>query len=493
MTPRLLLLIALGLTACAPRKALKEGAALEEQGRDWAAAQRYVEVLEKKPGHAKLSAALAEVAQDAWAQELRRAEEAEEKEQWNQAREHYGNLRDFALAAKRSGVEGLDAEWAGQKLDEVTVKAAERRYLKGQAFQAKGQWAEAVEAYGSALELVPDYQDAVARVAACHDGWGDDLAGDGAWREALRHFHLAASGGVAAATAKQAGLYLALGAHHLKAESCRQSVRDLRAADGLSEDAEIDRLLPLAVDCATHPVGVRPVRNAVEDRIVDDVRERFGVDRQAEAVALAEDAFLSRLRQGASEFLPVLDDAQIKARPSKAKVSDVVDHLVKLQLSELSYGREFRDKERQQVTGEWERPCGDDLCREAVDVDFFDVYKTHWAEAELQLVIARADGREELLSEPREAQVESTAHWAEGFQVAEQPVAIGAEFEPGLVVLPEELLALAAAPQQPEDPWVLAQQAAAAAGENAAGRVLVVLDAEPPWEDPATLEWAPLQ
>lgn len=169
------LLLALQLSGCAALKLYQEGVKLEEAGRLYGAARRYVEALDINPDHRKAREALVLVAERAYAEKLGLAVDEEEDQAFALALEQYEELDGFLRDLRRHDALDFKVIDVGEKIGEMANAAAEERYKAAEKLLAARNWKDAIGAYEAALSFKRGYKDCTEKIALAYYSWADEL------------------------------------------------------------------------------------------------------------------------------------------------------------------------------------------------------------------------------------------------------------------------------------------------------------------------------
>jgi len=495
-----LLLLALQLSGCAALKLYQEGVKLEEAGRYYGAAKRYVAALDINPDHKKAREALLLVAERAYEEKLGLAVDEEQNEAFAGALDEYQELDEFLRDLGRHDAADFSVVNVGEKIEEMANAAAEERYRAAENYLGQGKWEQAIGAYGAALSFKRGYKDCEAKIALAYYSWGDELEGAKYWRHAAQTFGKAVDHGGQGykdASSRAGSLYLALGRYFIGADRCRQAVSDLRQARKYVSDGQVGEVLAEAEECAVTPVAVLPFENPTGTNVA--------------GMALADtvsDATASVVRQDASEFVRMVERSALDqilseqglsaaglATGSTSKVRGV-RYLVLGKLTQVRFDHPGFSSQGKRAAGSNPYRCQkqgydgkpyETWCWNQVSVD----YQEHTGRIGLRVVgsvrVVDVKTGEQLATASLEAVSEDSAHFADSFSVGGMGVAVGRWENTSGVGVPDDVYALSQGKSNLKDEGQIASDVVTTLSEDAARAVLKVVDVEREARDPSDL------
>jgi tetratricopeptide (TPR) repeat protein len=505
LPPRLLLALPLLvlLAGCAANRLYRDGETLAQAGASYEAAIRYLDALDEAPQYAMAHEGLASVQRDAYTAKLAEARLAEARRDWASALTAYGELDVLLTRITTHGAVGFPTIDVAERMAATQNHAADDHYAAAEAAQIDGAWADAIAGWRSAQALVAGYRDTEARIGGAYFAWATMDEGAGRWRAATGHFVDAAKSGHADGNARAAAVYAALGNAFVWSGNCRQAVRDLRAARDLvapvpAAAAAVKEDLDAAESCAVSTVVLLPFENAT--------RQSPGGIALNEAAA---DGLAASLRAGASGFVKLLERTavdQIKEEQDlSAKRTGVAGQLTRAhwlvigKLTQVRVVAPATTATPSTIVGRTASTCPETrtdgttttvACLKDVPVRYVD----HVGRGEVRLagsvrVIDSRTGVQTALL-PFNVQKSADVHWADGFVGPDgRPVILVADGAPPTVAVqvPPALLALEKASRTLPDEGQLVHAALDLLYAETTKGVLLVIDADPPASDPATL------
>lgn len=260
----LLVLLPVLLTGCPAQKLFHEGQDLEARGKDYSAADKYLDALDTNPKLKKPREALGTVAEAAYKEKLEIAQGHEQQANYPDALAEYRKIRQLLDRLKSEDLITFDVIDARTKIGEMENAAAEQQYKIGEAALQARRWEAAVAGYTESQRFKDGYKDTADKVALAQYSWGDDEFTAARHRSAAEHYLLAtqsAGPGFKDAAKKAGNIYAALGHHFIGADRCRQAVKDLRRAAPLVTSEAIAADTAKAEECAITPVAILPFEN----------------------------------------------------------------------------------------------------------------------------------------------------------------------------------------------------------------------------------------
>ncbi|MBW2257098.1 MAG: tetratricopeptide repeat protein [Deltaproteobacteria bacterium] len=363
---------------------------------------------------------------------------------------------------------------------------AAREYTLAEKAFGAGRWEEALRHYEAALAVRADYRDAVARIAAVHFAWGEEVLAEGRYRDAATRFEEAWNRGAAEGRVRAAEVYAALGRYHLGHGACRQAWRDLSASVRLG--GPLQEEVAAAMDCAEVRVAVTTVAGP---------RRRPVGEVNVSSRILAE--VLEALPGAVTTFVVLVDESMLRTRtrPDDAPVAhwvlDETLHTAALssespqpleRIARASYDGECVNAE----TGATEP------CRKEFDLSYEEVEASKEVALSLSAKIVRFDARGNILARTFDIVATDEVHYAWHFRDAETDRVVDLSGTgASAVYVDDNLRALAEARRElvSDRDLVLRgiEELAAEVVDWTAPRV----DVEPVWADPSSLEIAPLE
>lgn len=498
-----LLLPLLALGGCAANRLYRDGEELARAGASYEAAVRYLDALDRAPNYAMAQEGLASVRRDAYTEKLAEARLAEARREWDAALGAYGALDALLVRVAAYGELGFATIDVKERIAATQNRAADDHYAAAEALAAANDHAGAIAAWRSAQALVPGYRDTEARVGGAYFAWAAADEAAGRWREATAHYVDAAASGHAEGPPRAAAIYAALGNAFVWSGSCRQAVRDLRAARELVAPvptlaAAVQEDLDAAESCAVSTVVLLPFENPT--------RAAPGGIALDEAAA---DGLAASLRAGASGFVKLLERSaveQIKEEQDlSAQRTGVAGKLTRAhwlvvgKLTQVRVVAPTITEKSATVVGRTASTCPETrsdgttttvACLKDVPVRY--VEHTGHGEVRLGGTVRVVDSRTGVQTAlvPFNVREAADVRWADGFVGPDgRPVTLVPDGAPPTVAVqvPPALIALEKAGRVLPDEGELVQAALAGVYAGTTKQVLAVIDADPPASDPATL------
>lgn len=484
------------LTGCPAAKLSREAAQLAEAGKPYPAAMHYLDALDKNPKLGRAQKGLDATKGAAYDARLAAAREAESGERFPDALTAYRELHTLLERLDEHGGLGKPAIDVNERISAMENAAAEVEYTRGERMLGNKAYAKAVDAYKKALTFKPGYRDAAAKIGAAFFAWGESEEAQGHWRDAAGRFVDAAAAGHAGANARAGSLYAALGRHHTDAGTCRQAVRDYRAARDQLGLAGVKDALAAAEACARTPVAVLPFANPTKGA-------PGGV---AVPDALAA-AITAELRTGASAFVDTLDRAAVDRliAANKGSAASVTRSgrlagarwLVVGELTQAAVRTPAPVDSPHTVNGTVRARCEVERDGTRVTEDCAKDIVVRYVEHELrvdvrlagQLRVTDAATGAQSAMWPFDVTQSDTVRFADGFIGMDGAAIRVVRWNPGPgdVTVPDEVHSLAEARRELAYPSDLAKKAIAGIAQEGAKVAAGIADAEPPLRDPATL------
>ena len=489
------------LPGCPATKLYKEGLDLEEAGKEFKAADRYLDALDTNENHKKAMEALRAVAEEAYREELAVAEGFEKDAKYPAALDAY-RLLDTYLDRVR-GVDALDfsAINTNEKIGEMQDASAFARYKNGEERLAARDWEGAVEEYEAAQSFRPRFKDTAEKVAIAQYGWAESELSSNKYRSAAKHFSLAVDSGGPGfkdAAKRSGALYLALGRHFIKADRCRSAVRDLRHARDLGAEGDVLTDLQTAEACAVTPVAFLPFENPTG----------VGLAGMALGDTLADQA-AANVKAKASEFVRIMERSALDAILAEQGISSSglagggksnVKGVRYLVLGKLTQVRLVTNKPKatkvtfetrqaydcQKTSSDGKAYAG--TCYQDVKLSYSD----HKADISLDIVgslrVVDVLTGEQLAAPSVQSTAKDAIHYADNFEdAAGNGVAIAKRGRTGGIEVDGSYIELSEARTSLKDEGELANQVVADIAKQAAEATLKVVDVERKAVDPTSL------
>ena len=288
--------VLMGATAA---RMYKDGQGLEEAGKYYLAALKYLDALDKNSNHKKANAALLAVAETAYEQKLGLAKKYETERRFPDALKEYSELKSFLRRMDQVGVVDFSVVDAAAKIDEMENASAEQEYQEAESALAEGQWDQAIDYYKSAQFYKTSYKDTDEKIALAVYSRAENELEAHAYRAAAKSFLLSqetVGGAYKDATERSTQIYAALGSYFLDQGYCRQAVRDFGRARKLGGASLVGDDLSRAEECAVVPVAIMPLENPT--------------GRNLAGMALGDaiaDAISADVRKGGSDFVHIIE------------------------------------------------------------------------------------------------------------------------------------------------------------------------------------------
>lgn len=499
----LALLFTLVLSGCPAAKLYREGQDLYESGKEYKAAQRYLDSLDVNPKFKKAHDALVLVAPDAYAEKLERAVSDENDGNFPGALTEYRELKE--LLDRIGNYEEVDFPVVNvkKKIDEMENASAEESYREAETQLTAREWEAAILAYKTATSFKRGYKDTEEKIALAFYSWADDEVLSHAYRAGAEHYVEATkSGGVGYkdAQAKSGVIYHALGRYFVKSDRCRQAVRDLRRAGSLLGPESIATDLPAAETCAVTPVAILPLENPTGQTVA--------------GMALGDtiaDATAAKVQANASEFVRLMERDALDAVLAEQGLSasglaggaSKVKGVRYLVLGKLTQVRLVRDTPKAtKVTFETregydcqktnkEGKSYTSTCYRDVTLSYADHKATISLDVVGSLRVVDVLTGEQLASPAVQATAKDAIHYGDNFKdAAGNPVAISAKGRTGGIDVDSSYIKLSEARTSLKDEGELANEVVEAIAGQASDATLGVVDVEKKAIDPTTLDLA---
>lgn len=492
------LLPLLFLLACSAQHALREGADLAAQGHPYAAAQRYLEVLDQRPGMAMAQQGLAVVAEDAYRERLNEARAHEARGEWDEAVAVYAELDTLLKRLRERDAVDFPTVDVSSRVATTENRAADEAYTRALNAEAEGRWRDAVAAWTSATEYVPGFRDAESRRHAAEFHWGEAEQKAGAWRDAADHFATAGAGTWGDGNRRAASIYAALGNAGVWAGTCRQATRDLRAARDLIGAALVAEDLADAERCAVTTAVVLPFENPSGQAPAGLVLSEAAADGLAVALGKAGTEFLQLLERDAADAVKA-EQAITAAKGGTTNGLTRAHYLVVGKLTQVKVVSSGPSTSSTPLIGQIPGFCKSTRADGSIAVDpcMRDVelrYLEHQGRREVRLAgtvrVIRSQTGEQVALAPFDVRKLVEVRWADGFTAGGKPARVVPEDTVGGQDprVSAEILALSKADRTLPEEDDLVRAAIDAVAETTAREALKILDFEPTIRDPKSLE-----
>jgi len=513
----LLLLPLLALSGCAASLAYRDGLDLAQTGEPYAAAARYLDALDADPDHRKARAALDAVVDEAYTTRLGQARAAEDARAWADARAGYVDLQAFVarLSAHGAGFDTLDL---AARIAAVDTAAAEEAYLRAEAALAAKDYSGAVEAWRAATAILPGYRDGSVRIADTLYAWGDAEQSAGKWRSAAGRFVEARDAGHIAGAARAAALYNALGNSFVWSGHCRQAVRDLRLARTLAGPSTDAVDVATAEACAATPLVVAPFEDATGAKPAGIALPEAAADTLAASLRAGATPFVQFLERGALDQIlaeqrlvtssSTATSTSTRGASTRAAAPAAPSRLPRAHWLVIGKFTQVRASvpplSAVPVTLTGRRPCPppptDGTVAPPCVAEAPLRYTLHEGRGEVRLAgsVRVVDARTGVQAGlwPFDVVRALDVRYADPVLDADgrlAPLVADGVDDPDAWQVPRELLALREAPRALPDESVLTRDALDAVCSDAAARILALLDAELPAQDPVALTVVPIE
>ncbi len=493
---QVLIALLLMFGGCPATKVYKEGAAYEESGNEFAAANKYLSALDLKSTHKKAKEGLLAVAEKAYEEKLGLATRQEGTGNYAGALSEYRELDQYLGRLKKFDALSFSTVDTRSKIAEMESSAAEERYVTAEALLGKSDYLGAIDAYRAAQTFKQAYKDTDEKIASAYYGLADKELTGKQYRKAAEHFAecLTTGGQGYRDAAKRGGsIYLALGTHFLESDRCRQAVRDLRIASNLL-GATVSERLASAEECAVTPVAVMPFENPT------------GVNPAGMALGdTVADQVLSAVKAKASEFVHIVDRTALEQILSEQGLTGGspkglrgVRYLVTGKLTQVFVEEPKMTQSVQTAEGRQRFACtktnnkGESYQSECLQ-DVLVKYVDHQGSSSVKLVasvkLIDVKTGEQLAAPTVTAEVGDRIHYADTFKgpAGEDIVPVPYNRAGGMEVKSDAVLALTDAPRELKPVSTLATGAVDKLAFDLAAAVVTQVDKEQPASDPSTL------
>ena len=404
---RFLPLLLLGLsTGCATSRALHAAQSAEEGAQPVAAAEAYLDALDRSPRNDRASAGLDRTAEDACFTLLFEAERQEKEEAWATAARAYEALSAFLGRLARHGRPSCTSVDVGAKGQQMHERAAEALYIQGKSAELVARWEEAIQHFRDAQGHRSAYRDTDARLARALYMLADQRQRIGQYRTAAA-LYLESTASLRRARAPEPGaegvdvarlrdapqragrIYLGLGRWFIERGACRQAVGDLELArdylGGAGSTVEAD--LARAQSCATIHLFPVPLDNKAGEGagpLTAELSRTVPLDAQQRGSRY--------LAWHAVAGLPPVGGEWVwKGVATSAEWKGVGGSpwLLAGQVTDYHYRASPPDRLREQVVGQEEYPCEGSTCTRDIAIEYTRVQQSVQVEARADLFLLR--------------------------------------------------------------------------------------------------------
>ncbi len=498
-----LLVVVVSLTGATARRMWKDGTRLEEQGSLYAAAQKYLDALEKNDRHKKAQEAIFGVAEDAYEQKLAVATRYETATRFEDALDEYRELRTFLSRLDAVGAKTFAVVDVKKKIGAMRSASAEQHYVAGVEALGARDWSRALSRFKAARSFRSTYKDTTELMAEAEYGWGGDEVDRNAYRDAAKHFvaatEIAGSAGYRDARSRAAELFGALGQHFLQVGACRSALRDFEKARALEDSSLLGALEEAAESCAVTPVAILPFENPTGRDLAGMALSETLADRVGSEVAEGASRFVRLIERTALDRLLAEQDLSAAgiATGSSSKIQGV-RYLVIGKLTQVRVSGEPLRTDSKATVGTVPYECtktnrdGEpyrSTCHREVRVDYRE------SSASLQLRVAGSvrvvdvQTGEQLASHPLEGVAEDAVHFVEDPSVDGRVVSLTMwGHNNGVGVRDRELRRLVDARRDLRDEGAMADEIVSGLARAAAEAILEAVDVPDREADPDRLD-----
>jgi hypothetical protein len=487
------------LAGCAAQHAVREAADLAGQGHPYAAAERYLDALDRRPSFAMAQEGLVSVAEGAYQERLNEARAAEARGDWDHAVAVYGELAALLDRLRARNAIDFPTVDVAARVANTENRAADEEYAKALAAESAGTWDAAVLAWRAAATYVPGFRDTDLRTRNALFHWAEAQEKAGAWRAAADHFAEAGAGTWGDGNRRAASILAALGNASVWAGTCRQAVRDLRAAGALIGVEAIAGDLADAERCAVTTAVILPFENPSGASPGGLVLSEAAAEGLSVALAKSASPFVHLLERGVTEQIKA-EQAITTAKTGAPSSLTRAHYLVVGKFSQVKVASGAPTATPVTILGKAPNMCkrtGADgvtftePCMQDAEVRYLD----HVGKREVRLAgtvrVVMSQSGEQVAVVPFDVRRSAEVHWADGFTNASgKPVRLVEEgtVDGPDVRVPASVLALKNAGRTLPEEDDMVRDAMAEVANAAAKAALAVLDADPAVTDPKTLE-----
>lgn len=269
---------------------------------------------------------LPSVAEDAYADILDRAREAEAEDDLPVALGYIDAARALEARVVKAGGPSL-APGVAEERANIAQRTAILYAAKGSVAYDEQRYDDALAMYRLAEGTDPDATTSERDIPKALSRLGDVARAEHHYRDAIGLYDQAVSaGGGEEPRVWSAAIHAALGRYALKQGACRQAVDELTQASALPFDIRLASDLEAAKDCALREVIVRPLEDLVEGGI-----------EKANLGVLIVDQLNHHLNANGSGYLRLLaaNSKAAKRAPSEGRTRyDVTGHLTRIEVGE---------------------------------------------------------------------------------------------------------------------------------------------------------------
>jgi len=497
------LLLPLLLSGCAAVKLYHEGQDLEESGKEYPAANKYLDALHQNEKLKKPREALTAIAEAAYDEKLKLAQDYEGTERYPDALKEYRALVKYLDRLKDENALTFAVIDANAKVGDMQNAAAEQQYKLAETALQAHQWDAAITSYTSAQGFKAGYKDTADKVALAQYSWGDDELTARRHRSAAEHYVKAtesAGSGYKDAGQKAGGIYAALGHYFIGADRCRQAVKDLRVAAQLMGPSAVATDAAAADGCAITTVAILPFENPTGQTVAGMALGDALADQTAAKVSRGASEFVHLMERGALDALLAEQgmSAQAVAGGSTSRLTGV-RYLVLGKLTQVRMQRAQPTVSTLTSTAVIPYDCPktnskgetyQGTCNQDVTV----AYRRHDAQESLTIAgslrVVDVKTGAQLAAPSLSASLADRISYAEGFAVNGSSVTVVRRGFNGGTQVPDDVLELSEARSMLVDEGQLVQQALDKMSGDAAQAVLRSVDIEQQATDPSTLTLA---
>ncbi len=292
-----LVVACLGLGVSAAENDLKTGAAHEEQGQFFRAAEIYLGAVRQKPRDQKARRALERTADRAIEEKFRNAEALSADLKTAEAITELETAARFTAKLAEIGIRPMRAGEIAARKERLVSDRVEALLAEIERARSGGSWSAAIAHIEQVEALRPGLDETRDLLHDTWIAWGDANVREGRLRAAVeRYEHASRVGRVSNGAARAAAIRVGLAESALRRGACRAATADLRRAEQLVAGSVKPELLDQAKSCAATCVRVSVV-----------------ADRDSGLPEGASDHLLTALRKqvlaDSSEFLRISDSA----------------------------------------------------------------------------------------------------------------------------------------------------------------------------------------
>ncbi len=310
----LLLVVLIGNGDQRAAKISKSGDKSASQGDYYTAAKSYLDALAKKPKSTKTVDKLRQVAQPAYDQKLKLAEQYQTGGNLEGALREYKELEQFVETLRRYNAANFMTIDFRNTLSSVGESAAELRYQNAEGLFSGRNFPRAIEEYRAALKLKSPYRDSYDKISESCYRMAADSEASNAYRRAAETYLQACETTPAYKDSmkKAAAIYKALGDHfsgigehrkayedYVKASRADSNYPDLASKMAQAKELATRRIAFVRID---NPTGNSIAGLALGDVIIEGIR--------------------SRVQSQASPFLATVDRAELMSIAQEQRLAE---------------------------------------------------------------------------------------------------------------------------------------------------------------------------